>query len=495
VGHGYATLVPNNSYVLGTGEIGYQYSGAFYAIPTAQLGNVARVDSYYGNDSTAYVGGLPFLTIQGAINAINAGSLSGVTIWVLPGTYNISPTGTNSTITDSKGQTCYPLIVLPNNTSIRGLSLQTTTIQCASPTQNTILMTVGVGCRIEDLTLTLGSASYAGTYNLVGLYMSGSTTAQTKLRTSVITVNNSAVAYTASTNVYGAQCDGSSGGLSAGSFAFNVFKGSTINVYSNGGGVKRGVIVTNVNAASCRDLNVYVARPTTATGSTGTYVCVETNDTNQTGSIQLRSTTCGTQQPGPGHTYTASDILQTTPTTILDPTYLASAGIQVGPGVDLVTKTAGGKGFSSYVYPTTLFYGALGTLNTSGNPGTGTPAYLWPGTVTVNDGGGQFIQYPDITSPPARYRIQQPLILVGMNVAANTGPGTGHTTTVTVRKTPVGGTIADTVYSLGFTGPTTSVSKYDASVNFAPGDFLHTQVSYDAAGNATQDLAIQLDLF
>ena len=491
-------MVPTNEYVLGTGEIGYQLSGAFYAIPTTQLGNVARVDSVYGNDSTGYVGGLPFLTIQAAIAAINAGSLSGVTIWVLPGTYNISPTGTNSTITDSLGQTSYPLIVLPNNTAIRGLSLQTTTIQCSSPTQNTILMTVGVGCRIEDLTLNLGSASYAGTYNLVGLYMNGSTTAQTKLRTSVITVNNSAVAYTTSTNVYGAQCDGSSGGLSAGSFAFNVFKGSTINVYSNGGGVKRGVIVTNLNAASCRDFNVYVARPTTATGSTGTYVCVETNDTNQTGSIQLRSTTCGTEQPGPGHTYTASDILQTTPTVISDPTYLASPGIQLGPGVDLVTKTAGSKGFSAYNYPTTLFYGALGPLRNSGIGVTG--GYLWPGTVTSQGGQGQFTQYPDTTTPAARYRTQQPLILSGMMVNVVVAPGgtpTASTTIITVRKTPVGGTIASTDYTLTLSGTATTLSKYDASVNFAAGDFLHVFIAYTTGSqnNATQDVTVQLDLF
>jgi hypothetical protein len=430
------------------------------------------------------------LTIQGAINAINTGSLSGVTIWVLPGTYNIPPTGTNSTITDSAGQTCYPLIVLPNNTSIRGMSLQTTTIQCASPTQNTILMTVGVGCRIEDLTLTLGSASYAGTHNLVGLYMNGSTTAQTKLRTSVITVNNSAVAYTASTNVYGAQCDGSSGALTAGSFAFNVFKGSTINVYSNGGGVKRGVIVTNINAASCRDLNVYVARPTTATGSTGTYVGVETNDsTNQLGSIQLRSTTCGTQQPGGGHTYTSSDILQTTPTTIADPTYLASPGIQLGPGVDLVTKTAGGKGFSSYNYPTILCYGLKGDLTSGGSPAG---AYMWIGTQEAKNN-----TFPDPASPPAFFRVQQPFILSGMSVFMSTGPGTGNTTTVTVRKTPLGGTIADvTGYSLVFSNSDTSKNFYIGSDTFGTGDRIHVLVSYTGGGaNTTHDLTVQLDLF
>jgi hypothetical protein len=161
----------------------------------------------------------------------------------------------------------------------------------------------------------------------------------------------------------------------------------------------------------------------------------------------------------------------------------------------LVTKTAGGKGFSTYVYPTALFYGAMGTLNTSGNPGTGTPAYLWPGTVTIHSSGGQFIQYPDVSTPATYYRVQQPLILSGMSVACVVSPGTGHTTTLTVRKTPSGGSIADTVYSLVLSNATTSLTKYDASVNFAAGDYIHVRISYDAAGNTTQDVSVQLDCF
>jgi hypothetical protein len=76
-----------------------------------------------------------------------------------------------------------------------------------------------------------------------------------------------------------------------------------------------------------------------------------------------------------------------------------------------------------------------------------------------------------------------------------TAPGTGHTTTITVRRTPVGGSIADTVFSLVFSNAITTLSKYDASVNFATGDLLHVRISYDAVGNATQDVSIQLDLF
>jgi len=255
------------------------------------------------------------------------------------------------------------------------------------------------------------------------------------------------------------------------------------------------MIVTNTNIATLRDTNIYVAQPPSANAFAGSYVGVETRDGSNTGSIQLRSTTIGTVQPVSPQTYTASDILQTTPATITNPTYLASAGIQVGPGVDLVTKTAGGAGFSAYNYPTTLFYGASGTLSNSGNTGTATPAYLWPGTVGIHGSGGQFTQYPDITTPPAAYRVQQPLILVGMTVNFNMAPGTGHTTTLTVRKTPSGGSIADTVYTVTLSNATTFISKYDASVNFGAGDLLHMRISYDSSLNATQDVSVQLDLF
>jgi hypothetical protein len=353
---------------------------------------------------------------------------------------------------------------------------------------------MGDNCRVEDLNMVIGGSSYAGSNNLIGIYYGSTTTVTSKLRTSVLSLSNATMPYTASNNLYGVMFDGS-GSLGVNTFSFNAVKGSTINVYGNGSGNKRGMIVTNTNIATLRDTNVYVAQPPSANAFAGSYVGIETLDGNNTGSIQLRSTTVGTVQPVAPQTYTASDILQTTPATIANPTYLASPGIQIGPGVDLVTKTAGGNGFSAYSYPTTLFYGAIGVLNSSGNPGTGTPAYLWPGTVIVHSSGGQFIQYPDVSTPPASYRIQQPLILVGMSVNTNAAPGTGHTTTVTVRKTPYGGSIADTVYTITLSNTNTFATKYDASVNFGVGDLLHVRVSYDAAGNTTQDLNIQLDLF
>jgi hypothetical protein len=275
--------------VLATGQIGYMYTTISNALPTMQMGKVARVDSVYGNDTTAYVGGLPYSTIQGAINGIigsgtgPAPYYSNSTIWVLPGTYDVSPTGTNRII-DTCGNTTYACIDLPWTTALRGLNIQTCTLVCSNTTSNTTLLRMGERCRVEDLTLTLGS-NYTGSNNLVGIYFNGGTTVTSKLRTCVVNVCNASMTYTASNNVFGIQFDGT-GTLGANTFSFNCVKGSTINVYANGAGIKRGMIVTNTNIATLRDTNVYVAAPSLNV-FTGTYVGIETQDIAQTGSIQL----------------------------------------------------------------------------------------------------------------------------------------------------------------------------------------------------------------
>jgi hypothetical protein len=443
---------------------------------------VVRVDSVYGNDSTGNVGALPFLTVGAAITAAAAVATvsNPITVWVLPGVYNLSAG-----------------ITIPSYVCLRGLNIQTSIIQMLGVTANTTLVTMSDNCRVEDLTLKLTST---GHYTLKGVVFGGTTSITSKLRVCVITVDNSAASATGTSAVSGVEFSGT-GTLGAGSFSFNSIKGSTVNVSSNGNGIKRGVIVTNTNVTSTRDTNIYVAQPPATTGHTGSYVGVETNDTNQTGSIQLRSTTVGTVTPTTGQTYTASDILQTSPSNITNPTYLASAGIQIGPGVDLVTKTAGGKGFSSYNYPTSLFYAVIGQLSDAKASGA-TGGWLWPGSVPVNEGGAKGIKYPDVTSPYAQYRVQQPLILAGMQLSCVTAPGatgSGHTTTVTVQRTPNGGVsptnTVDTVYSLALVETATNISKYNASVNFAAGDLLHVHVTYDAQANATVDLNVQLDLF
>jgi archaellin len=275
------------------------------------------------------------------------------------------------------------------------------------------------------------------------------------------------------------------GTLSSSTFSFNSVKGSTINVYSNGAGNKRGILVSGPNQVSIRDTNIYVAKPTNPTDSSGSYVGVETNDPSGNGSIQLRSTTVGVVFPTTLELYTASDILQTTPATILDPTYLASPGIQLGPGTDLVTKSAGGRGFSTHVYPTVIYYGLKGTAsNVSG--------YLWPGTQEVKAN-----VFPDTGTPPAYYRIQQPTILSGMSAGLNIATDGTDTVTLLVRYTPVGTTdLTNTIFTVTFNAGDVVKNFYNGSLSLNTGDRIHVQLTYTGGNaNLAHDLTVQLDMF
>jgi hypothetical protein len=430
------------------------------AVTSFSIGNTLRVDAVYGNDTAASASRYtdPFLTIGNAL----AHAVSGENVLVSAGIYDET-------------------ITIPNGVSIRGASVQTCIVRQANVTGNTTLVTMGENTRLEDMTLSLTSAQH---HTLKGIVFGGTTTATAKLRTAVVTVNNASASSGGSSTVIGVECNGT-GTLGPGSFSFNSLKGSTINVYSNGGGIKRGILVSNTNIASTRDINIYVAQPT-STASTGSYVGIETNDPSSTGSIQLRSTTVGTTTPTVGQSYTASDILQTTPATITNPTYLASAGIQIGPGTDLVTKTAGSKGFSTYTYPTIVHYGLKGTVKSAT-----TDAYLWPGTQQIAVGN-----FPDPGIPAAFYRIQQPALLSGISFSVAIAPGTGYNLTALVKYTPVGGTITNTAFTVTISNTQTEGTFYNSSVSLNTGDKLHLFLTYSGGNsNNAHDITAQIDLF
>jgi hypothetical protein len=430
--------------------------------PSASFGNVIRVDSVYGSDTHGAVGTYPFLTVGAAISAAS----TGMHIKIAAGTYNLA----------------YG-ITIPTGVSMRGDSIQTTTLQMVDVTADTTLLTMGTNTRVEDLTLKLTSQEH---HTLKGIVFGGDTSVTAKLRTCVLTVNNASAGAVGTSTVTGVECSGT-GSLGSASFSFNSLKGSTINVYSDGSGNKRGILVNNTNIVTTRDLNVYVAAPATPNTATGSYVGVETADAANTGSIEIRSTTIGTVSPLGGNTYTSSDILQTHPSTVVNPTYLAGAGIQLGPGVDLVTKSAGGKPFTTYVYPTTLFYCARGTVTATKS------GYLWTGTQLFAGGGSSV---PDTTTPVARYRVQQPLIVSGLVASCAVGPGSGSNATVTVCKNAsTGGALSGaTAIAVTLSGTAAQTSSYyNTTVNFAAGDYLSVYVSIQ--GNALEDLVIQVDCF
>jgi hypothetical protein len=419
------------------------------AIP--RYGKVVIVDSLNGNDSLGAINGYPFATVNAAVDYVSSSTLTNTLIYIAPNTY---------TLTKS--------IVLPNTCALRGMSAQTTTLVLSGSGAETTMVTMGENSRIEDLNLKLVSTS--STTNLTGIKLLGTTGTTSKLRTAVLTVDNSAITASADTNVYGIWCSGSSD-LSPSDFSFNYTRGVTVNVFSNGGGKKRGIYADTNTAVTFRDTNIYVRAPTNAL-STGSYVGVET--TNESSSLQFRTTSIS-GAPTSG-SYTGSDIYQFSPAT-----GFINYGIQLGPGSDLITKTAGGRPFTTYVTPTTLNYGLRG------NVGNGTN-YYWIGNQTTGDATQVF------------YRFQQKSILQGMSVQLRTPPGSTagtHIVNVKVYKstTGVAGSGVLTVMTASLTDGETSAYNYNCSVDFQIGQFLAVATETVGGAGTAADLVVQLDVF
>ena len=418
-----------------------------------KLGNVLVVDIVNGNDATGTVNGPPFASPEGAIAYINAHALTGVTVWIQPGVYNLSAG-----------------ITIPATCSMRGLSTQTVVLQKLNVTTSTTLVTMGENTRLEDVQLKLTSSS-AGATSLVGILYPGQTAQTAKLRTCVLTVDNSAVPTASTTTVYGVHLSGTNTATPA-VFSFNCMKGSTVNVVSNGGGSKRCVYISASSQSSTRDMNFYMAAPVDA-ASTGSYVAVECN--SATAQIQLRSTAVrGAPDAG---SYTGSDILQTLPTT-----QAANAGIQIGPGTDLNTKTAGGLAFSTFVTPSTLNYGLKGNVANATN-------YYWFGTLQTSADATQVFT-----------RFQQLSVINGLSVTLRTPSGGGvgvHNITITVLKssTGVAGSGVATPISVTLTDGDIFKADLDHSVTFQKGDFVCVQSTVAGGTGAAADMNIQLDVF
>lgn len=308
---------------------------------SAKLGNVAVVDQVNGVDLTASVNGLPFKTIEAAINYINnhsltttiaagsnGASLPQATINVAStsgfntsgkiyvttslGTHAVTYTGVTATsftgcsgglgVMSTGGQVLlgtmatiwvmpgiYNLssgITIPPSCSIRGMSQQTVYIQMLNVLSTTTLITMGEDSRLGDAQIILTSSS--DTANLIGIHYAENTTATAKINDIVLVVDNRLVSTSSTTNVYGIYSDGV-GSLGDASFSFSCIRGSTVNVLSNGNGMACGIHQASsgyVNQMSIRDINIYVSTPRD-TSSIGIYTGIYTN--NALGQIQLRS--------------------------------------------------------------------------------------------------------------------------------------------------------------------------------------------------------------
>jgi hypothetical protein len=168
--------------------------------------------------------------------------------------------------------------------------------------------------------------------------------------------------------------------------------------------------------------------------------------------------------------------------------YLSSPGIQIGPGTDLINKTAGNRGFFTYMYPTVIYYGLKGNIKDGVTSG-----YLWPGTMEVKNNS---FPDPSNVSKPAYYRIQQNCLLMGIMGSMNVAAGGTNTITLSVKYTPTTNILTDTSFNLLFDSTSLFETFYNGSLKLNAGDYIHLYVSYTGGNtNTGHDLTVQLDIF
>ena len=428
------------------------------SVVSPRLGNVLTVDQVNGDDTKAQPGGFPFKTINSAVNNL----ITGDSVWIQPGTYNLTSP-----------------ITLPENTAMRGMNTQTVRVQMSNLASNTTMITMGENTRVEDVSISLANTNHS---TMVGVYFPQSTCVTAKLRTAVVTVDNSS-ASSGGTSDTTAVLVGGQNNYDESVFSFNFIRGCTLNLKTNGGGIKRGILVSTNSACSTRDTNVYVASPRD-TSSTGSYVGIETRQISSI--IDLRTTAIsGPIQTG---SFQASDILQT------------NGMIRLSQGVELQTFTAANSSFTTTVYPTQFNYGVIGNLSNNDAAMSNSPVssigYLWPGSLCsqqVITGPKPVAGYPD--SNIGYIFIQQPTLLYGMFVSLASSPGNGSSTIVQVLK--------NQSTTIDFVVPFTSADTYPAqkyslsnSVKFQRGDQLSLKlITTGHTTNTSHDLFAQLDFY
>lgn len=288
-------------------------------------GGVLSVDQVYGNDAQAAIDPFnkPFSTLTAAL----AKATSGMCIYLMPGAYQ-GP------------------ITIPTGVAIRGISTQVVSINALNVTSATTLVTMGTQTRLEDVTLNLSSSANV---DLIGVDFPSGTPQTAKMRTMVVNVTSTATGSCAVTGVR------SAGTSSTAISSANAIRGTTINVFPNGTGVNRGLLVSAANRFAIRDTNVFIS------GAGANNVGVET--THASAVCELKISTITSISSNADQTQ-HHDINRT-------------LGIIVLTGTDLYHNDANGNSFTTTQEPANLFFGMIG------NPGTDRRYYLVPGVIPI----------------------------------------------------------------------------------------------------------------
>ena len=378
---GYISTQQLQSTTTGLGQI---YLSSIPSVQAnASFGKVLRVDSVYGNDTTALTNqySFPFATIASAMGVASTSDM----IYLMPGTYNET-------------------VVFRSTISIRGANTNSVTIQKANVTADTTLVKMNRNTRLEDVTLNLTSVANTAT-KLIGVEISSCQT-YAKLRTTVININNSGLTANGTpTNLYGIYSSGHSSTLQY-SGADDVER-TTINVTGAGTGNKRCVYNDDSNRLQLRNCSLFCTDTMNASYTGGSYIGIETVNSNSIIAIKTSSvngshyTNGGTISADVSQTFGQIDVFNS----------------------DLINRNANDRGV--VINSSQLLYsmGVAGVLsNKPGQGGTtwGGATYLVPGTISFTGNAGD-----PITS---YYPIRTPVValLTTFSFQAATGPGSNN---------------------------------------------------------------------
>jgi len=434
-----------------TGATGAQGATGATGIPFP-IGNTYVVDTVYGNDVLASLNphSYPFKTINTALTFATSGQL----VSVNAGTYN-------------------EIITVPDGVSLQGTAPQAVVIEKLNVTQDTTLFTINNNCRLENMTVNLGST---GNYNLIGMNFINQSSINAKVRDIFLNVISGT---TGSYNTIGILSNGNSSITQPTStfVSSNSVRASTINVISNSTytsgstGIARGIYVNGPNHFSIRDAVVYVSPG--ITGASNMNICgIETTNANayceiKTSTINGSNLVSGTT--GPNITGTFSDLNRTIGTMVLGST-------------DLYNNNCNSHSFTPTIAPSIYQYGVLGNLANN------TIYYLVLGTVAVGSLNNNVVGGGYISTNAFPTTFPKSSSLISFTITFTGTLGVGVIITLNIYKNATTG--SSPILSIPITSgdlPTKTITT--ESVNFVVADILTTTiVTTGDPGGATTDI-------
>lgn len=371
----------------GTGVLSFSYPFI--------LSNVVRVDKN-GDDVTGARNGNPKLTIASAISAAQMGDI----ILVSPGTYNESG------------------LVLPENVSLVGLGRNAIRIGPTAPSTDSTIVTMGVGSAIENVTLTIASASHA---TFTGIAIPDTAAVDCSIYNVLIRIDNSGASSLGTSNVYGIHSTGTGNAA----VSHSAVRNTTVQISSNGLGSKVGILCDTAQ----HTINVTGCAISSTNDGSGEAAALETNFAGTIANIFNTTLSGGT-----------NDVLQ-------------SSGSIVLSGCTLVNRTVG------TISPTILTPTYRLVFGFSGGLGASSTRYLY---MSANG---------STSSNVVRVVIYVPTLIYAVSVNSRLPPGTGNTTTFAIGKN-----IVDTSMGMELSGSTNSTFITSNAVLFVPGDILTVKV-------------------